>query len=313
MEKVISGISLTSNDEMDSFLPGDNSILVTGVIVRLDPPYKRRSLKFDSSTTKTDKNDKTPFRCILSNMSGRFIRILFWSPRKQEFEGSVLKQIIRISRTHVLLANAMYNKGREDLMEIELSVQKHTVVELLGPMPTEEEEIMYEETEFKNIGSSVGKLISIEGYVRTPIEQIISNNATYGSGAITDFHYRIPVNVTQYDSNSTVPLGAHVRVKGRLRVNEYNTIIFQVPNREHILILGDKYLSHMEMKLRFHVLKPKNIEMNDLSEENGNLMLRKKSSHSPDNTRIPSKISKNNDNAAVTDEDKEDINFDLFL
>lgn len=94
MERTINGHTLTSNEELDSILPGDSSVEVTGVITLLDPPnYKRRSSnysnpnisrKFDDEEDK--KKDNTPFRCIFSNLLGRQIRVLFWQPKKKNMK-----------------------------------------------------------------------------------------------------------------------------------------------------------------------------------------------------------------------------------
>lgn len=47
----------------------------------------------NSKKQQSEKADNTPFRCILSNLTGRQIRLLFWMPKKKEFEGCILKQV----------------------------------------------------------------------------------------------------------------------------------------------------------------------------------------------------------------------------
>lgn len=40
-----------------------------------------------------DKFDNTPLRALLSNMSKKNIRVLFWNEQKKEFDGKILNQV----------------------------------------------------------------------------------------------------------------------------------------------------------------------------------------------------------------------------
>ncbi|XP_043474023.1 uncharacterized protein LOC122506094 [Leptopilina heterotoma] len=151
-------------------------------------------------------------------------------------------------------------------MDIEISIQKHTTIELLGSVIIEDEELVYEGITFVDIANSLGKLVAIDGYVRTPIEKIVSNNSTYGSGAITDSYYRLPIHVPTFDTDEPIPAGASVKVQGRLRSNDFNTIILQVPNRENIKVINVKGLSLYAIRFGYHkiLLKEKdNISINN--------------------------------------------------
>lgn len=283
-EKKINRINLTFDAEIDSFQPGDNTISLTGVIIRLDPPLRRRS-RYET------ENDNTPFRCIFSNLSGRLIRILFWAPRKQEYEGAVLKQIVRISRPQVLLSNPQYvSRNNNNLMNIEISVQKHTTIELLGSVVIEDEELVYDGITFVDIPNSLGKLVAIEGYVRTPIEKIVSNNSTYGNGAITDSYFRLPIHVTTFDTDEPIPAGAAVKVQGRLSSNDFNPITLQVQNRENIKIINLKGLSLDAIRLGYHKILPKDNTENKKCESDPST-----------NDNTPSKSINNNSPAKTTE------------
>lgn len=314
MEKKINGHLLTTDEEMDSILPGDSSVEVTGVITQLDPPtYTRRRSSNNSYTTKTNKrktdeedhkNDNQPFRCIFSNMSGRQLRILFWQEKKKEYEGSILKQVVRISRPQVVIANPAFNFGREDLMKIEFSIQRTTTVHLLGAMPKEHEEIEFKRIEFKNVPFCIGKQISIEGYVRSAIIVQSSGNSSYGNGSVTDTYYRLPIFVTKF--NHDIEEGTHVELRGRLRVNEQNTIILQVPDAEHITKVDSSLATWEFMKLGFHPLLLPTTAENEItvqpnsSESDSH---NKKPSSPEEHATTPSKISKKGD-------DKGDDQFD---
>lgn len=116
-------------------------------------------------------------------MSGRRVRLLFWPPKKHKFEGKLLQQIVKISRTQVLKVNPKYIQAKNNFMTIELSIQESTVIDILGLVPEVEKEVEFKMINFKCIGQKIGKLICIEGFIKIRIATMISGNSSYGSGA----------------------------------------------------------------------------------------------------------------------------------
>lgn len=303
MEKIVNDYTMTSNEELDCLQLGDSSSEVIGVITQLDPPLLKRRSNFNSNRSsmgadnnsntnnskkqQSEKADNTPFRCILSNLTGRQIRLLFWMPKKKEFEGCILKQIVKISRPQIILANPAFNVGRDDLMKIELSINSTATVELLGPMPKEDEVEMFKTIDFANVPLHVGEMVCVQGFIRTSIIVLTTGNSSYGNGSVTDFYYRIPVYVSKFDG--VIEKGARVEIKGRIRINDQNTIILQVIDGEHINVIKENDVSWDKMKLGFHPLLPINSSSNDDDKETQQTLRRK--SVSSDQS-IPSKVSK---------------------
>ncbi|KAF7987214.1 hypothetical protein HCN44_010853 [Aphidius gifuensis] len=119
---------LISNKEMDSFQAGDNSIIVTGALVRLDP----HRVRVGAAPSRVEI-----LRGILSNLQGREIRLLIWDKRVAEFENRIFRQVLRINRPKVVVANPQYFDPGQNLMPLELSVQTSTFIDIVGPMVEE--------------------------------------------------------------------------------------------------------------------------------------------------------------------------------
>ena len=73
-------------------------------------------------------------------------------------------------------------------------------------------------------------------------------NYSYGSGAISDLRYRLPVSVTTYDEHLNPLKGAHVKIKGVLRQQECKPLTLQVAGMEDIQTLQDQLLNDHQMK-----------------------------------------------------------------
>lgn len=71
----------------------------------------------------------------------------------------------------------------------------------------------------------IGKRIKIQAYVKIPFETIFKGTSSYGSGAITDGMYLLPVNINSVEPFS---MGHHLETDGKLRINDFGTIISQV-------------------------------------------------------------------------------------
>lgn len=200
--------------------------------------------------------DNSPLRIILGNLSGRQLRVLFWQGKKDEFEGKLFNQVLKISRCQVVKANPRFLKPSENLMPIELSVQQYTKVEMLGPWY---EDVEVELKVIKNLSEAstlIGETINIQCFVKTPFELILKGTSSYGSGAITDGSFRLPVNITNYEmGNQNYEIGKNVSVKGKVRTNEHGTIIIQVQKISDIEICSPATLSSSEVKMGFRAVK----------------------------------------------------------
>lgn len=141
-------------------------------------------------------------------------------------------------------------------MDIEISIQAQTKIEILGPMPKEEEpERVYAPISLEQTYTSIGQNVCVDAYIRTKIENVVYNNYSYGSGAITDLHYRLPVNVTTFSENGNPGKGSYVRVNGEVRESKLGTILLQVESMDQIKILDDEAKTDAEMKLGFRPIK----------------------------------------------------------
>ncbi|XP_044014007.1 uncharacterized protein LOC122856400 [Aphidius gifuensis] len=235
----------TSNEEMDSFQGGDNTIVVTGAVVR-DDPHRRRA------------NAPQPrvrvLRVILSNMQGREMRVLFWDQRVAEFENRILRQIIRISGPRVVVANPLYVDLTQNLMSIELSIQQSTTVDILGPIPAVRGPAlpMAPSVELRNAGNMLGQ-VQITAFIRHPIQRQIIGNFTSASGAITDGVYHLCVNVA-VPSAQMIPAGSHVTILGELRRNNHDTLILQVTEMTNIQIVDEQIMDPAQLRNGFHII-----------------------------------------------------------
>lgn len=78
-------------------------------------------------------------------------------------------------------------------------------------------------------------------------------NSSYGSGAITDGHYHLCVNITNFDEYNSPPVEMHVTINGEVRRNRFGTIIVQVHNMADINILNDQVMGPKELVQGFRI------------------------------------------------------------
>lgn len=218
---------------------------LTGVVIRLDPV--RRSRANAPPRVKL-------FRCILSNLQGRLIRLLFWEERANEYESRVYRRYIRICRARIVLANAAYADPTEDLMPIEVSIQRNSTVTILGCYEDTPaiQRVVYQEVALQDVGRVEGA-VRLTVYMRVAIEEQRYGNASYGSGAITDGFYRLRVNVTAFNPAQSPPVGAHVIVEGELRRDNFNAVLLQVSDMNAIRVMDDIIMDPVHLRNGFRV------------------------------------------------------------
>ncbi|XP_043474283.1 uncharacterized protein LOC122506256 [Leptopilina heterotoma] len=202
-----------SDEQLDAFSLGDNTIKVTLAV--LERTINRR------------ETPNSPVRYILSNLQNRKLRLVVWKDLHKQYEGKLLHKTIKISRGKIIPASASFYRKEEGLMPIEISIQDYTKVEVLGDLQIEDSPV-YAPMEMKDVGSGIGKRVNINAYIKMKIEPVVFNNSSYGCGSITDLHYKLIVNVSQFNNESNHEEGRFVSVKGTLRENEHKTIVLQV-------------------------------------------------------------------------------------
>lgn len=129
--------------------------------------------------------------------------------------------------------------------------------------------------------------IAVCGYLRTMFQSITSgNNASYGSGAITDLRHRLPVNITSFDGVSSPPKGSFIKINGAVRMNNYSTIILHVDCMSNITRVNDDIKTQKEMQQGFLALT-----VNKAEEEEEESADTRRKSHAMIDSKIPSKVS----------------------
>ncbi|XP_015115554.1 uncharacterized protein LOC107040123 [Diachasma alloeum] len=236
---------LTSNEEFDEIEIGDNMVDVTAAIIREDQ-FRQRA--------ETARNVNQPYRCIMSNLSGRSLRFLIWGRRIPEFQGRLIRHFVRIIRARAQESNPLYRIAEDNLLPIELFVQPQTTVSILGPMPEEvPRPLNYTPITFNEVGQATGT-VSLTGFIKLPIERVITNNATYGNGILTDAQrFRISVYVTSFEVNTSPPLGSHVTVNGVIRRNGNQAVVLQVANMDQITLVDDTVLTEDQMRAGYRL------------------------------------------------------------
>lgn len=147
-------------------------------------------------------------------------------------------------------------KPIEDLMSIELSIQQYTKVELLGPWFEEIVMDLKVINDLSKTSSLIGEIIKIQCFVKTPFEIILKGTSSYGSGAITDGIFRLPVNITNFDvGKPIIEIGRNILIKGKVRTNDHGTLILQVQSSNDISIHSEQMLSTPELKRGFKAVK----------------------------------------------------------
>lgn len=159
----------TSSEDLENMLPGETSYELIGVITKIENPFRRRS-GFVS--------ENAPMRCIFSNLQ-KNIRTLFWAPKRDEFKGRLLDKILRITRPQIVKSNPQFFKAEENVMEIEISIQKYTEVEILGPWATNQ----YLNIEIENVLNYVERCVCIHGFLKVTFQSIVNGNSSFGSGS----------------------------------------------------------------------------------------------------------------------------------
>lgn len=220
---------------------------VTGVIIRIEPIRRSR--------TNAGGQPFRLLRTVMSNMEGRQWRLLLWGDEADRYEGQIYRQSIRITRPRITHANPQYTNPADNLMPIEMSVQRHSTVEILGPyeIPAAvNDRPEYRLIPLENAGRVTG-LVRIEAFIRMRIEQQYLNNAGIGSGAITDGEYRLAVHVSLFDVNQSPAVGAHVAIEGELRRNNQNALFLQVVDMSRITIIDDRVLDEFARRRGFRI------------------------------------------------------------
>lgn len=131
-------------------------------------------------------------------------------------------------------------------------------------------------------------VIAVRGYLKNPFHSIIQGNSSYGSGAITDLTFRLPVNVTSFDGVSSPCRGALIEVNGFMRVNNFQTIILQVDSMNDIKEVNDEIKTTIDMRKGVFALIPKENQTpetrrNPLSEDEQQSVEIKKQRKNPSN------------------------------
>ncbi|XP_011312740.1 uncharacterized protein [Fopius arisanus] len=139
-------------------------------------------------------------------------------------------------------------------MLIEIAIQKTTVVTILGPFdpPPVVIEPQYQAVQLADVERVQGH-VRLDVYIKVKIEQQRAGNGVYGSGAITDGYYRIPVNVSAFDVNFSPEVGTHVLIQGELRRNQYGKPLIQIQDMAGIQVVGDRIMPPEELQNGFRV------------------------------------------------------------
>lgn len=139
-------------------------------------------------------------------------------------------------------------------MSIELFVQPHTVITILGPMPeAPQQPINYREITIEGAGRVIGPVL-LTGFVKLPFERIVTNNSTYGSAVITDaVRYKLNVFVTSFDETQGPPLGSHISVRGHMRRSDAQQLILQVTTMAQIHVVDDEVRTEEQMRAGFRI------------------------------------------------------------
>ncbi|XP_051155222.1 uncharacterized protein LOC127277869 [Leptopilina boulardi] len=280
----------STTEELENLQPGDTSYELTGVIIKIETPLRRKSGLQVSS-------ENAPMRCIFSNLE-RKIRVLFWPPKRDEFKERLLNKIMK---PQIIESNPQYFKTEEGLLLVEISIQKFTEVEILNPWIPEEDSCS--PVELKNCAEFIGRRISVVGYLKTPFQSIVQGNSSYGSGAITDLTFRLPINITSFDGISSPCRGACVEIKGQLRTNNYKTIILQVDSMSDISKANDEVMTVIEMRKGVFVLIPEENKVPDA----------RKKSLPEEKKSCESKKMKKNSSQEIMEENEENLNMEDLL
>lgn len=187
-------------------------------------------------------------------MRGRQIRLLFWGDQAEALESQIYRQVVHILRPRVTLSNPQYINPAEDLMNIELSVQRHTTVNIRGPYDEQVQVVRpnHQTVALRDVGRAEG-LVRVEGFIRMRIEQQFVNNAGIGSGALPDGEYRLRVNVSLFEAQQSPPIGTHVAIEGELRRTNQNVQFLQVTDMASIYTLDDQVLDDAALRNGFRI------------------------------------------------------------
>ncbi|KAF7998483.1 hypothetical protein HCN44_010891 [Aphidius gifuensis] len=153
-----------------------------------------------------------------------------------------------------MIANAQYHDPSQNLMAIELSIQRSTVVQILGPIPAAPVAPLpaVPTVELRNIGDMT-EPVRLVAFIRYPFERVVFGNYSYGSGAITDGTYHLCCHVAGAPEQSP-PAGTHVALVGDLRRNNYDTLILHVVGMAQIDVIEDEIMEASRLRIGFRVI-----------------------------------------------------------
>ncbi|XP_043481618.1 uncharacterized protein LOC122510790 [Leptopilina heterotoma] len=218
MEALIKKHKFTRNEEIDSFKIGDQTIILTGLITKMEEVKSSAQNENQNNRNNQSNDSLRPVRYVLDNLSGRTLKLLFWKDRASEFTGKLVNNVVKIKRAKALAIKDQYRKVG-DIVIVEISILKQTKIDILEyvpPLVPVQPEALFEEIPLRNAGLHLKKRVCIEGFIKLEIENVIHNNFSYGCGLMTDFHYKLIINVTTFKEN-VFDEGKHVRVKGSMR------------------------------------------------------------------------------------------------
>ncbi|XP_043286866.1 uncharacterized protein [Venturia canescens] len=230
----------TSNEEMDEFIAGDETIYFTGYI---------DSIEGSKLVGKGVK--KVLYKFVVNNGKGRKMRVLMWEEVTKKYEASLrCRDIIRIWNGKALAVNPNFANASDDVIAVELSVQRSTRVDIMGQFKTEEQQC-YTRVLLRNSTADSNQLIVVEGFIKVPFFTSTTGNSIYGMGAITDGQYKLRVHIAQYSDIESLGIGAHIEVRGEIRKDKFGSPYLQAKDMGQIIIVDSEIMSDAELRNGF--------------------------------------------------------------
>uniref|UniRef100_A0A1Y1KMN4 Replication protein A OB domain-containing protein n=1 Tax=Photinus pyralis TaxID=7054 RepID=A0A1Y1KMN4_PHOPY len=234
-------VVFTTNEEIDAFQPGDNTIEITAYVDCVE------------GTKCVGVNKKTLFKFIINNDNGRRIKVLLWEEAAKRYESNISnRQIIHIERALYLPCHPTYYRKENDLLPFEISFTKNTTLIILGTYGTNtSSENEYTFTTIKDC-TNVKGTIKLEAYIKVPFEKVTTNYSSFGSGAIVEDIYKLRIHINNFEANPQLLKGTHILVTGEIKKDKYDSIYLHINKMTDIEVMDEKMLSANDLKKGIH-------------------------------------------------------------
>ncbi|KAH0549709.1 hypothetical protein KQX54_012849 [Cotesia glomerata] len=185
---------------------------------------------------------KKIFRFVMSNGTGRRVRIIVWEPLNKIYQEKVRSK---------MAADPSYAQEAENVIRQELVVTSQSKVK--WPVTTGNDTEVRALISIAGIPNTFG-LAVVAGYIKDEFDEVTYKNHSFSSGSITDGALKTKGQVRNFNKVLAGKLveGTHVEVKGQVeREKTYALSYIQCNSFNDIKVIDDQIMTQEQLRAGF--------------------------------------------------------------